>query len=477
MSHDPHSTPEGAFEAGEPRAAEAPSPPPRAGDGIRAAAPAVSVLRIVSGLHTGGSRPLSAQETVLIGSSGDCDIVLSDPNVAPRHAFLTRMGGTVSLRALDAPLRIEGQTLNPGDPAELGPMQRVDLGGASFAVGAAEDPGWATMLPNLADAVRPAKTSMRHLPLIAGLAALSLVSVAIAAAVMPGFEKKPSPLELAQPLIKEFSIAGGRLSESPDGTLVLSGTVKDAATRETIRKRLATDEVEARLELRTGDDIAADVREVLRSQGLAVQTRYLGNGDVEVSGRFADPAQFQRAIASRAMQDVNGVRRVVPRNLDESHAPAGPAVATAEPAKPAAPVPPTRIVKIVRGDSPHVTDIDGTDYAVGDTLPDGRDLIAIGDKAWALNKTTGVSEQIKAQPLTAEELALASGAAPATDAAATAAAPAGTTPAPAPAAPQAANAAAPSAAKPTTAAPSAAKPSASARPTVAEAPPRPGSRQ
>ncbi|QCW28385.1 hypothetical protein FE772_24770 [Lysobacter enzymogenes] len=79
-----------------------------------------------------------------------------------------------------------------------------------------------------------------------------------------------------------------------------------------------------------------------------------------------------------------------------------------------------------------MTDIDGTDYAVGDTLPDGRDLIAIGDKAWALNKTTGVSEQIKAQPLTAEELALASGAAPAADAAATAAAPAGSAPALAP---------------------------------------------
>lgn len=494
MSHDERHTPgddAGSGEAAAPRAAQAPAAEARAGEPrageIRVATPAISVLRIVSGLHTGGSRPLSAQETVLIGSSGDCDIVLSDPNVAPRHAFLTRMGGTVSLRALDAPLFIDGQTLNPGDPAELAAMQRVDLGGASFAVGAAEDPGWATMLPNLADSVRPAKASMRHLPLIAGLAALSLVSVAIAAAVMPGFEKKPSPTELVQPLIKEFSIAGGRLAENPDGTLVLSGTVKDAATREMIRKRLATDEVDARLELRTGDDIAADVREVMRSQGLAVQTRYLGNGDVEVSGRFADPAQFGRAVASRAMQDVAGVRRVIQRNLDETHAPAGPAVAAAEPATPAAPPPPTRIVKIVRGDNPHVTDIDGTDYAVGDTLPDGRDLIAIGDKAWALNKATGVTEQIKAQPLTAEELAIASGATPAAGATATTAAPAstasttpaatpGTAPtAPATPAPQAgATAATAPAGAPKPAAP---KPSAVARPAVAEAPPRPGSRQ
>ncbi|QQP94681.1 FHA domain-containing protein [Lysobacter enzymogenes] len=495
--HPPHEREDGIGDAERTRAAQSPaveSPEsftsaastgaasePRAVEGrsaeIRIASP-ISVLRIVSGLHTGGSRPLSAQETVLIGSSGDCDIVLSDPNVAPRHAFLTRMGGTVSLRALDAPLTIEGQTLNPGDPAELAAMQRVDIGGASFAVGAAEDPGWATMLPNLADAARPAKTPMRHLPLIAGLAALSLVSVAIAAAVMPGFEKKPTPTELVQPLIKEFSIAGGKLVENEDGGLVLSGTVKDASVREMIRKRLATDQVEARLDLRTGDDIAADVREVLRSQGLSTTTRYLGNGDVEVSGRFADEEQFKRAVASRAMQDVNGVRRVIPRNLDETQV-AGPAVAAPEAPKQAVPTEPTRIVKIVRGDNPHVIDLDGAQYAVGDSLPDGRNLIAIGDKAWALNKLTGLTEQIKAQPLTAQELAIASGAAPAADAAAAAPAPDAAAPAPATAgAAPAANAAAGSNAKPPAAA--AAQPPAapaSARPAVAEAPARPGNRQ
>lgn len=411
---------------------------------IRVAAP-ISVLRIVSGLHIGATRPLSAQETVLIGSSGDCDIVLSDPGVAPRHAFLTRMGGTVSLRALDAPLLIEGQTLHPGDPAELSAMQRVDLGGASIAVGASDDPGWATMLPNLGEAAKPAKSSMRHLPLIAGLAALSLVSVAIAAAVMPGFEKQPTPKEVVQPLIKEFSIADGRLIENQDGSLVLSGTVKDAAVREMIRKRLLTDEVDARLDLRTGDDIAGDVREVLRSQGLTTQTRYLGNGDVEVTGRFENQEVFERAVASRAMQDVNGVRRVLPRNLaDDGHV-AGPTVATPEAKKAPVTATPTRIVQVVRGANPHVIDIDGNEYADGDILPDGRKVVGIGgEKAWTLNTLTGMPEQLKPQPLTAEEKAAAAAAAsdttavmpavsaPASSApAATAASPAAVAPAPA----------------------------------------------
>lgn len=457
---------------------------------IRVAAPAISVLRIVSGLHTGGSRPLSAQETVLVGSSGDCDIVLSDPGVAPRHAFLTRMGGTVSLRALDAPLIVDGQNLEPGDPAELTAMQRVDLGSASFAVGAADDPGWATMLPNSGELAKPAKSSMRHLPLIAGLAALSLVSVAIAAAVMPGFEKEPTPTELVQPLIKEFSIAGGHLVENEDGSLVLSGTVKDASVRAMIQKRLLTDQVDVRLDLRTGEDIAGDVREVLRSQGLTTQTKYLGNGDVEVSGRFADESSIKKAIASRAMQDVNGVRRVMLRNLEEEVG-AGPVVAAAtdEPKKPVV-TEPTRIVQIVRGTDPHVIDVDGNQYAVGDVMPDGRSLIAIGDKAWALNKTTGLTDQLKAQPLTAAELAIANGTATADPAAAgaTAATPtpanpaapaAAATPGAKPAGPATQTAPVSPAAAPTAAAPTTTKPGAKPAPpsTVAEGPARPGNRQ
>lgn len=427
-----------------------------------AAAPAVSVLRIVSGLHAGASRPLSAQETLLIGSGSDCDIVLSDPGVAPHHAFIMRMGGTISLRAVDAPLQIDGQSLTPGDPAELSAMQRVDLGGASLAVGAAEDPAWAAILPqHLSDAARPPRSSMRHLPLIAGLAALSLVSVAIAAAVMPGFEKEPTATELATPLIKEFSILGGRVVEHEDGSVVVTGTVKDAATREMIRKRLATDNVAARLDLRTGDDIAADVREVLRSQGLSTETKYLGNGDVEVAGRFEDEEAFRRAVASRAMRDVNGVRRVIPRNLSDQPA-AGPSLP--EPAKKPVSSEPTRIVQIVRGDSPHVVDVDGNKYEVGDTLPDGRNLMGIGVKVWAMNKLTNLAEEIKAKPLTAAELAAA--AAPASEAAA-APAPSGTAAAPA-ATPATASRAA--AASPVQAPP--AKPAAAAA-AVAEAPAKP----
>src|SRR5690606_18193945 len=100
--------------------------------------------------------------------------------------------------------------------------------------------------------------------------------------------------------------------------------------------------IEARIDLRTGEDIAADVREVLRSQGLSARTRYLGNGDVEVSGSFEDEQALRAASLSRAMRDVKGVNRVLPQNFAaSSEVRVAAAKAQARPLE-------TRIVAIVR---------------------------------------------------------------------------------------------------------------------------------
>ena len=70
---------------------------------------------------------------ILVGSGDDCDIVLADQGVARHHALINLIGGMSSLRALDAPLRVDGQPLHPGDPVELRGLQRIQLGEAAIA--------------------------------------------------------------------------------------------------------------------------------------------------------------------------------------------------------------------------------------------------------------------------------------------------------------------------------------------------------
>lgn len=350
------------------------------------------MLRIVAGLHTGGLRRIEERAMVLVGSGDDCDIVLSDQGVAPHHALVSVIDGVPTVRALDAPVRVQGRTLQPGDPMALHGVQRITLGDAVIALGGEGDPVWSEVVPGYVP--RPATSRvgrLRRLPLAAAVAAIALASVAIYVAANPQVEQAPDATAQLDRLGDEFGVENRRVTRDPEGVAVLQGTVDSAQVRAQLQARLGGLGEPARLDVRTGDDIARDVAEVLRTQGLQARTRYLGKGDVEVMGRFEDEEALRAAATSRAMVDVVGVRRVIPRNLSEVAATNRPAGTAKQPQKDQ-----VRLVGVVRGKDAYVLGSDGSRYGVGAVLPDGGTLIAIGDRAWALRE--GVLQLVKTAP-------------------------------------------------------------------------------
>ncbi|WP_226467217.1 FHA domain-containing protein [Luteimonas panaciterrae] len=375
---------------------------PGKGDGTQ-------VLRILSGLHAGAGRTLAAREMILVGSGEDCDIVLADAGVARHHALINLLGDVSSLRALDAPLRIDGQPLNPGDPVELRPLQRIQIGEAAIAYGTEDDPGWATLQPGntgfSAAAARVSSAGMRRLPMIAAIAVLSLAALAVFAAVMPSQKQKVDTDAEAKALVHDFHIYKGALSNDGTGQ-TLSGIVPDRATTDLIQRRIQEKDLPVALNLRTGEQIAADVGEVLRTTlpGVDIKTRYLGEGNVEVAGYFPDMVALQRVAQSRAMRDVRGLTRIVPKNQTALAIGQGPT--NAPPPAASAPPPPTRIISIVRGKDAHLVGMDGQTYAVGADIPGLGKLLSIGETAQVLGND-GAPHRVVVQPVTAQELAAA----------------------------------------------------------------------
>lgn len=337
------------------------------------------VLRIVAGLHAGASRTLADREMILIGSGDDCDIVLADKGVASHHALISVVDGVVQLRALDAPVKLEGRVLHPGDPIELPQVERIGLGDAALAFGAVDDPAWLALAPEGTDfdapASRPGQAFTRRLPMIAAVSVLSLALLAIFVAVVPAQEQAPDVGDRLRELAQEYNVANPRVQQDTAQQYVLTGTVADRDARDALRQRLQQDGLQARVDLRSGDDLAYSVSEMFRGGNFRIdQVRYLGNDDVEVTGHFPDEAEFEAFARSRAVRET-GVRRIVPINL------AGPA-AGAE--TPAAALDPLHVVAVVRGDNAHVVAIDGTRYEVGAELPGLGQLVSIGEHAQVL---------------------------------------------------------------------------------------------
>ena len=355
------------------------------------------VLRIVAGLHAGASRGLTEQEMLVVGSGEDCDIVLADTGVAAHHALITLVGGSFTLRALDAPVRIEGKPLHPGDPAEVRPLQRIDLGEAAIAYGGNDEAAWDALFPAIADPARKqrARPFLRRLPMIAAAAVLALAAVAVIASLIPRSNDQVDVQAFLQALIPQYQISQARIGSDVNGTPVLSGTVDSDAARSRIQQQLRDAGVSASLALRTGEDLARDVREVFRMAGVAVGTRYVGENTVQIEGTV-DQAQFEKVLASRALADV-GVKVIPGEELAaaSSSEKAGETTATAA-------LPPVDIVAVVRGREPYVVDANGEQYPDGAVIPGHGKLIGIGSKIY-VEGPGGEIKQIR--PITAAELA------------------------------------------------------------------------
>jgi hypothetical protein len=341
-------------------------------------------LRILGGLHRNAERLLTEGDMVMIGAAHDCDVILADVGVAPHHCILSLQNGTLSLRAVDAEARISGRTLRPGDPRAVPHLAAVSVGGAMFAVGRGGAAHWpqaeapAAPTGGLNDAAKPdirpppppSQQRSRHLrSVVLGGVLLAIVSASIAVAGY-GFRHGAGP-ELAagerglNELIEQLGLKEVAVRADQAGHIIVQGIVPSASSQSELRQAISAHRIPATVAVRSGDDIASDVREILRLSEIVSESRYLGAGRVEVRGHFGDGRLLQSVIGSRAMREIDGLKQVAVLNLDGARL-------TSEAPLPAADA--KRITAVVSGRDPYAVTADGSRYYLGARLPAGAPL-------------------------------------------------------------------------------------------------------
>jgi Inner membrane component of T3SS, cytoplasmic domain len=293
-------------------------------------------LRVVKGIHSGALIPLASIDTLLIGASDDCDVILSDAGVAKHHCILCVRGDVMTVRAVDTNLMVEGKSQEPGIGVALPHGASVELGGAEFEVAAHSCEAEAAEGARL-DRRRPHGARMRDL-FHRSRWAIGLVLFAAVA-----FELQPMELN------------AGPYSARSEATTAVVKSVVAADTR------------------KSDDTAARDVAEVLRLSGISGQTVYEGNGTVTVRGHLGDPTNVASIVQSRAMHEIAGLKQVRVLNLDQEEpapAPAAPVNATGDQ---------TRIILAIGGNDPCVVTADGKRYYLGATLPQGGRLRGVQD--------------------------------------------------------------------------------------------------
>ncbi|MBL4868504.1 MAG: FHA domain-containing protein, partial [Pseudomonadales bacterium] len=96
-------------------------------------------LMVVTGQHSKASLSLKDRDLIYIGSNLNCDVVLTDSGVAPTHFLISRIGGALCLRAIDADLTVNGEPVPISHSRYITVNDQIELGHSSVTLVTDED--------------------------------------------------------------------------------------------------------------------------------------------------------------------------------------------------------------------------------------------------------------------------------------------------------------------------------------------------
>jgi type III secretion system YscD/HrpQ family protein len=356
-------------------------------------------LEIVAGPRAGARVPVEAGRTLRIGHAFDDDVVIRHPSVRGVRALLSCDADGLRLRVEAGTVMVLGVPVEVGGAARLPRWTPFAIGESILAVGPERGRGWhecrrlARQLVADRDDASPTKTAagerdpamsapessalarMWHarwwrVPALLVMTAVVALVAVLASPAPPGVRPAADlhATQLLRAALLDEGLSHLKIASAASGGMVLQGLVDRETDRARLAERLTREGLSVRLDLGTGEQLARQVGDVMRLNGIAAQVRHVGRGVVEM--RFVDPGAPQRELIESAVRrDVPGLAGLV---LEVSPAP--------EPAE-RAPSRPTnvgkRVVNVVYGPRGYVVTADGSRYFSGAFLPSGHRIARI----------------------------------------------------------------------------------------------------
>jgi len=356
-------------------------------------------LEVVCGPRAGAAIRLEPDRPVRIGHGFDDDVVIRHPSVRGVSVQLEPTPEGIEMRVESGTVRLLGSPLEAGRSVRLPLWVPFAVGDAMLAVGPDRDEGWvacrrlAQQLSVDGFDVDPARAAAPGVPngpvgvpaaTAAGawwrVPALLLAPGAGALALLLAWPGAPGGAAPADPqtaktlraVLLEEGLPQLRVVQTARGELLLQGQVERDADRVRVSQRLRNEGIAVTLDVGTGEQLARQVGDVLRLNGVAAQARHLGRGVVEAS--FIDPGGTRREQLEAAVRrDVPGLAGLVVQTRPAADTPVR---------SPAAPVDPgKRVVSVVYGPNGYVVTADGARYFEGAFLPGGYRIARIAADA------------------------------------------------------------------------------------------------
>lgn len=310
------------------------------------------ILKILSGPHL-GAEMLLAPGTYLIGSDPECDIILRDQTVAPRHARLTVLQEGLAVSPAEDAAYLDGEKLESQEtPLDL--HQIVTLGTTHFGIGVEGEPYPLSPLPVImpegpsvsegGDGSEPDRRADPDGPEDPGaapaeypeepdressggtgrLAAAAVLILLLAGvglffgfseAFTSGPEKKLTKtdrIEEIHRLCEKHDIRGVKVVEGFEGALMIQGYLDTAAQKQTLFQAVKALPFRVLLKVRVIERIIDAARETLDAYGLPLEAAWETGGTLVLKGYMGDKTRLRKPMA-RLREEIPSLERIEDR--------------------------------------------------------------------------------------------------------------------------------------------------------------------
>jgi hypothetical protein len=344
-------------------------------------------------VHSGAAFVAEANQSVLVGNSPACDLVLMDTGVKAQSLRLFEQNGALVAEVSDTAILHDGGVLATGLKAFSQRHARLRVGSADIDVELLSVPQRRPSRPE-GDARRRANASAftKQKPQRSWVSfTLVVASIAAVLGVVGGAVNASSglhyrPIEASRSVgsvVDAFNARGAQIEVAADAEkkALLRGTVTDAAMRRELERELTASGLNPGLQLHEVQQMAESLTRLARLTGYVCETRHLGEGRFACDAEVPDAQAVDRLSALAAQ--VPGVQSLAatPRQIDPpvvEPEPVAPPVAVAPPPPPVRPSVPFPVIShVLIGDSRSMAiDADGRTLRVGDQV-EGAKVVAI----------------------------------------------------------------------------------------------------
>lgn len=297
--------------------------------------PKESLLKVLSGNHQ-GAEVTFGYETAIIGASDECDVVLTDTLISPKHLELTFAADGVTIKALEnSKVFVDGRLIGE-EPTKVDNFQFITLGSTQIIIGPANQP-WPSLsaadAPSLeteATAVEEEETPAiqdeitlddqnlsklkKHKLILFGGSFLILFGFSVALLFfLSMFQDTPEPIIEKPDVMKQLQQAVSDMGLSNDVTItknqngfVASGYTVSNEDLSAIRSKLSMIEPTIRRKIYSEEKILSEIAALLSSIESRPKVQAISNGVFLITGYAYDKDNWVKT-RKRIIEDVPGI--------------------------------------------------------------------------------------------------------------------------------------------------------------------------